>query len=96
MSAAQRAGLKLGDMDSFEINEAFAVVALAVARELGLSLDKVNVRGGAVALGHPIGASGNRILVTMLNILRDTGGRYGCAGICLGGGEAVSVILERV
>ena len=94
--AAQRAGLKLGDMDVFEINEAFAVVALAVARELGLSLDKVNVRGGAVALGHPIGASGNRILVTMLNILRDTGGRYGCAGICLGGGEAVSVILERV
>jgi acetyl-CoA C-acetyltransferase len=94
--AARRAGLSLGDIDTFEINEAFAVVALAVARELGLPLEKVNVRGGAVALGHPIGASGNRILVTMLHTLRDTGGRYGCAGICLGGGEAVSVILERV
>jgi len=94
--AARRAGLSMGDIDAFEINEAFAVVALAVAEELGLPLARVNVRGGAVALGHPIGASGNRILVTLLNILRDTGGRYGCAGICLGGGEAVSVILERV
>jgi acetyl-CoA C-acetyltransferase len=94
--AARRAGISMGDIDAFEINEAFAVVALAVAEELGLPLARVNVRGGAVALGHPIGASGNRILVTLLNILRDTGGRYGCAGICLGGGEAVSVILERV
>jgi acetyl-CoA C-acetyltransferase len=94
--AVERAGLTLEDIDLFEINEAFAVVALAVTGELGLPLDKVNVRGGAVALGHPIGASGNRILVTLVHALRQTGKRYGCAGICLGGGEAVAVVVERL
>jgi len=93
--AAKRAGISVDEIDYFEINEAFAVVTIAVARELGVSLDKVNVRGGAVALGHPLGASGNRILVTLANTLVDTGARYGCAAICLGGGEAVAVIIER-
>jgi acetyl-CoA C-acetyltransferase len=94
--AVERAGLTLEDIDLFEINEAFAVVALAVTGELGVPLDKVNVRGGAVALGHPIGASGNRILVTLIHALRQTGKRYGCAAICLGGGEAVAVVVERL
>ena len=94
--AVSRAGLELGDIHSYEINEAFSVVALAVAGELGLDMARVNPRGGAVALGHPIGASGNRILVTLLNTLADTGGRYGCAAICLGGGEAISLVVERL
>ena len=94
--AVERAGLGLDDIDCFEINEAFAVVALAVSRELGVDLDRVNVHGGAVALGHPIGASGARILVTLLNALEARGGRYGCAGICLGGGEATAVVVERL
>ncbi|MEM8998408.1 MAG: acetyl-CoA C-acetyltransferase, partial [Acidobacteriota bacterium] len=80
----------------FEINEAFAVVALAVMKDLGIGHDQVNVRGGAVALGHPIGASGARILVTLLHAMRERDVRYGCAGICLGGGEATSVVLERL
>ena len=95
-SALKKSGLSAGDISAFEINEAFAVVALAVAAELGLPLDRVNPRGGAVALGHPIGSSGNRILVTLLHHLRQTGGRYGAAGICLGGGEAVAAIIERI
>ena len=94
--SAAKAGVALEEIDFFEINEAFSVVSLAVAKELGLSLDKVNPRGGAVALGHPIGASGNRILVTLLYTLLDTGKRYGCAGICLGGGEAVALTIERL
>jgi acetyl-CoA C-acetyltransferase len=91
-----KAGLDLAEIDYFEINEAFSVVSLAVSRELGLSLDKVNPRGGAVALGHPIGASGNRILVTLLYTLIDNGKRFGTAGICLGGGEAVALTIERL
>jgi acetyl-CoA C-acetyltransferase len=94
--ALGRAGLGVSDVAAFEINEAFAVVALAVADEVGIPLDKVNPRGGAVALGHPIGSSGNRILVTLLHHLRQTGGRYGAAGICLGGGEAVAVVIEAL
>lgn len=94
--ALDKAGLAVSDISAFEINEAFAVVTLAVAAELGLPMDRVNPRGGAVALGHPIGASGNRIVVTMLHHLIQTGGRYGLAGICLGGGEAVSVLIERL
>jgi len=94
--AVAKSGLALGDIASFEINEAFAVVALAVAKELELDLAKVNPRGGAVALGHPIGASGNRILTTLVHTLQDTGERYGCAGICLGGGEAVALVVERL
>jgi acetyl-CoA C-acetyltransferase len=92
----ERAGLKIGDVDLFEINEAFSVVALAAIRELELPLDKVNVLGGAVALGHPIGASGARILTTLLNALRLRGGRVGCVAICNGGGEAVAAVVERI
>jgi len=94
--ALDRAGLTVGDVDLFEINEAFAVVALACAKELEIPHEKLNVRGGAVALGHPIGASGARILVTLLDALAESGGRYGCAGICIGGGEATAVVLERL
>lgn len=94
--ALERAGLGVADIDLFEINEAFAVVALACMRDLGIAHEKLNVRGGAVALGHPIGASGARILVTLLAALEERGGRFGCAGICIGGGEATSVVVERL
>ena len=94
--AVDKAGLSLDDIGLFEINEAFAVVVQAAIKELGIDADKVNVRGGAVALGHPIGASGARILVTLLHAMQEKGVRYGCAGICLGGGEATSVVLERL
>jgi len=94
--ALKKANVSLGDVSSFEINEAFSVVAIAVARELGIDLARVNPRGGAVALGHPIGASGNRILVTLAHTLADTRARYGVAGICLGGGEAVAVLIENL
>jgi len=93
--ALRRAGLATSDIDLFEINEAFAVVAIACARDLEIPLDKLNVRGGAVALGHPIGASGARIVVTLLHALAERGLRRGCAAICLGGGEAVALIVER-
>ncbi len=94
--ALQRAGLSVADIDLFEINEAFAVVALANNRILGLDAAKVNVMGGAVSIGHPIGCSGARILVTLLHALIRTGGRYGCAGICNGGGGASAVVIERL
>ena len=91
-----RAGLEVSDVDLFEINEAFAVVALAAIRELELDPEKVNVHGGAVALGHPIGASGARILVTLLHAMEQRAARRGCAAICLGGGEATAVVVERL
>lgn len=89
-------GWTVGSVDLFEINEAFAVVALAAERELKISPEKLNIYGGAVALGHPIGASGARILVTLLNGLARTGGRRGIASLCIGGGEAVAVAVERM
>ncbi|MEO8276537.1 MAG: thiolase family protein [Thermoanaerobaculia bacterium] len=92
----ERARLSVGDIDLFEINEAFAVVALACMRDLGIAHDKLNVRGGAVALGHPIGASGARIIVTLLAALEERGLSRGCAGICIGGGEATAVVVERL
>ena len=92
----ERAGMSIGDIDLFEINEAFAAVALAAISELELSSDKVNVHGGAVALGHPIGASGARILVTLLNALEKHQKRIGCASLCIGGGEAAAMIVERL
>lgn len=91
----QKTGLKVGDIDLFEINEAFSVVALAVMRELKLDPAKVNVRGGAVAMGHPIGASGARILSTLLYSLKQLGLKRGVAAICLGGGEAIAMLVER-
>jgi acetyl-CoA C-acetyltransferase len=94
--AVAKAGLTLGEIDLFEVNEAFAVVPMAVIKELQVPADRLNVRGGAIALGHPIGASGARIVVTLLHALQASGGRYGCAGICLGGGEATAVVVERL
>ncbi len=88
-------GLGLRDIDLFEINQAFAVVSLVVARALELDPERVDIHGGAVALGHPIGASGARILVTLLHALEARGARRGLAAICIGGGEAVAVIVER-
>lgn len=90
-----KAGLGVKDVDLWEINEAFAVVSVANNRLLGLDPAKVNVRGGAVALGHPIGASGARILVTLLAAMKDLGQRRGLASLCIGGGEAVALLVER-
>ncbi|WP_199102822.1 acetyl-CoA C-acyltransferase [Aquitalea sp. ASV11] len=89
-----RTGWTVGDVDLFEINEAFAVVTMAAMQELGLPHDKVNVHGGACALGHPIGASGARVMVTLLSALRQHGGKRGVASLCIGGGEATAVALE--
>lgn len=93
--AIARAGLQIEDIDLWEVNEAFAVVAMAFIDELGLSADNVNVNGGAVALGHPIGASGARILVTLLHAMAARSAKRGCAAICLGGGEATAIVVER-
>jgi acetyl-CoA C-acetyltransferase len=82
------------DVDLFEINEAFAVVAMAAMKEHGLPHDRVNVHGGACALGHPIGASGARILVTLIGALRKRGGKRGVATLCIGGGEATAMAIE--
>jgi acetyl-CoA C-acetyltransferase len=90
----KKANLKTSEIDLFEINEAFAVVTLAVSKIIGLGLDNVDVNGGAVALGHPIGASGARILVTLLNALKQRNKKRGMAAICIGGGEASAVIVE--
>jgi acetyl-CoA C-acetyltransferase len=90
-----KAGLKLKDIDLFEMNEAFAAQMLACGKELGLDPERVNVNGGAIALGHPIGASGARVLVTLLSVLQERGLRRGLAALCLGGGNAVAMIVER-
>jgi len=90
----QKAKMKLSEIDLFEINEAFSVVALACIKELRLDPNKVNLRGGAVALGHPIGASGARILTTLIHGLRAEGKRYGVASLCIGGGEASALLVE--
>lgn len=92
----ERTGWQLGEVDLFEINEAFAVVSMVTMRELGLDHARVNVNGGACALGHPIGASGARILVTLIAALRERGLRKGIAAICIGGGEATAVAVEVV
>ena len=95
-NALKRAGWGIDEVDLWEVNEAFAVVALAFMRELQLPASKVNVRGGAIALGHPIGASGARIVVTLLEAMRERGARRGVAAICIGGGEGLAVCLERL
>jgi acetyl-CoA C-acetyltransferase len=94
--ALDGAGLKSGDIDLFELNEAFAVQALAVSRELQLDPARVNIHGGAIALGHPIGASGARILTTLLYALRARQGRYGVAGLCIGGGMGIAMAIEAL
>jgi acetyl-CoA acetyltransferase family protein len=92
--ALQRAGLSLTDMDLVEVNEAFACQYLAVEKELGLPRDIVNVNGGAIALGHPLGASGARLVLTLLHTLRRRGGKYGLATACIGGGQGIAVVVE--
>jgi acetyl-CoA C-acetyltransferase len=94
--ALERSGLSIDDIDLFECNEAFASVVLAWSQELGVPLEKVNVNGGGIALGHPIGATGTRIMTTMLNELERTGGRYGLQTMCEGGGQANVTIIERL
>lgn len=91
-----KAGLKKEDIDLFEINEAFALVTMAAIKELKLDHAKVNIFGGGVSLGHPIGCSGTRIVVTLMNALENKKARYGMASICIGGGEALSLIIERL
>ena len=90
-----KAGLSLDDIDLFEINEAFAVVSLAAQDALGIPTEKLNVNGGSVAIGHPIGASGARILTTLLHAMEQRGARRGLAAICIGGGEATAILVER-
>lgn len=90
----ERAGWSAAEVDLFEVNEAFAVVAMIAARELGITADRLNVNGGATALGHPIGASGARIMTTLIAALQASGGRRGVASLCIGGGEATAVALE--
>jgi acetyl-CoA C-acetyltransferase len=91
----KKTGLAMSDINLFEINEAFSAVSLAINRELGLDHERVNVNGGAVALGHPIGATGARILTTLLYAMEARGARRGLASLCIGGGEALAVVVER-
>ena len=92
--ALERAKLKAADIDLFELNEAFAVQSVAVVKELGLSAEKVNTRGGAISLGHPIGASGARVLTTLIYALRTRGGGKGVASLCIGGGMGIAMVIE--
>lgn len=93
--ALDRAGWKVSDVDLWEVNEAFAVVPLIAMKELGISLDQINVNGGACALGHPIGASGARVLVTLIAAMEARGARRGVASLCIGGGEGIALCVER-
>jgi len=94
--AITKAGIDINDVDYWELNEAFSVVGLANMKILGLDAAKVNVNGGAVSLGHPLGNSGSRIIVTLLNVLKQNGGKYGAAGICNGGGGASAIVIENI
>jgi acetyl-CoA C-acetyltransferase len=91
-----KAGLSVADIDLFEVNEAFAAVAMVAQQDLSIPMEKLNIRGGAVAIGHPIGASGARLLVTLVHALKATGGKRGLASLCIGGGEATAMIVELV
>jgi acetyl-CoA C-acetyltransferase len=93
--ALKAAGLEVSDIDFWEINEAFSVVPLYAIKELGIDPDKVNVKGGAIAIGHPLGASGGRLVGTLARILQQEGGRYGCATMCVGAGQGVAMIIEN-
>ena len=92
--ALARAGLQAGDLDLIELNEAFAAQAIACMRDLDLDPGTVNIYGGAIALGHPLGASGARILTTLVHALRRTGGRYGLATMCIGVGQGIAMVVE--
>jgi acetyl-CoA acyltransferase len=96
LSRPAAAGITLADIDLVELNEAFAAQAICCVRELGLDMAKVNVRGGSLAIGHPLGASGARITTTLLHALRDSGGRYGLATMCIGLGQGIAVLFERM
>ena len=91
-----KAGWNIADVDLFEINEAFACVAMFAMKDLGIPHDKVNVHGGATALGHPIGASGTRIVTTLIGALKAAGKTKGVASLCIGGGEATSLAIELI
>jgi len=95
-AALTKAGLKLTDIDLVEVNEAFAAQYLAVEKELGLDRSRTNVNGGAIALGHPLAATGTRLVLTLLNELHRRGGRYGLATACIGGGQGIAMIIERL
>jgi len=92
----EKAGMTLEDIDLIELNEAFASQALASMRELGMNMNKVNVNGGAIALGHPLGCTGTRLIVTLLNNMERRGDRYGLATLCVGGGQGMATIIERL
>ena len=94
--ALAHAGVEQSDVDYWEVNEAFSAVALANQEKLGLDSDKLNVFGGAVAIGHPLGASGARIIATLCSVLNKKGGKIGAAGICNGGGGASAIVIEKV
>jgi acetyl-CoA acyltransferase len=94
--ALERARLKLSDIDIFELNEAFAAQSLSVLKELGVDVSKVNIDGGAIALGHPLGTSGARITGKAASLLKREGKRYALATMCIGGGQGVATVLERV
>jgi acetyl-CoA acetyltransferase len=94
--AVERAGLTLDQIDSVEINEAFAAQVITCERALGLAREQLNPVGGAIALGHPLGSSGSRILITLIGHLERTGGRYGVASLCIGVGQGAAMVIERV
>ena len=94
--ALEKAGLSTNDIDYWELNQAFSVVGIANTKILGLQPEKVDVNGGAVALGHPLGNSGSRIIVTLIQVLKQNNGRYGGAAICNGGGGASAMIIENI
>jgi acetyl-CoA C-acetyltransferase len=94
--AVKRAGLEMSDVDFVELNEAFSVVGIVNAQKMNLDLKKVNVNGGAVSIGHPLGCSGARIIVTLINVLKQNKGKIGAAGICNGGGGASAMVIENV
>src|ERR671939_75393 len=94
--AVNRAGLQMSNIDFVELNEAFSVVGIANIQKMNLDASRVNVNGGAVSLGHPLGCSGARIIVTLINVLKQNKGKYGAAGICNGGGGASAMVIENV
>jgi acetyl-CoA C-acetyltransferase len=94
--ALERAGLTFDDIDLFEVNEAFAAIVLHFQHETGVDGERINVNGGAIALGHPLGATGAMLLGTLLDELERTGGRYGLAALCVGGGMGIATVIERV
>ena len=96
LKALDRAGLDLADMDLIEVNEAFAAQIIACERELAWDRGKLNVHGGAIALGHPVGATGGKLIATCLSALKQRGGEFGVVSACIGGGQGVAVVLQRV